>query len=166
MKGSVISLRVCLVGCIFGRMEKKEWRIGEKMSGRVFGWKRRGREKWWGQQVFSLPPLQNTISPNWRENWSKKWEKYLNKTAPPLLTFLAFFFLLFLSLVMLAFCFCLCFCFFVFYFFFIFSMTWWVFLLFLFFFFKLFTFFFEENTFGWFLMLFFEMSTFIYTQFT
>ena len=68
------------------------------MSGKVFGWKGRGREKWWGQQVFSLslslppPPLQNTISPNWRENWSGKWEKYLNKIAPPLLTFLAFFF--------------------------------------------------------------------------
>ena len=56
MKGSVISLRVCLVGWILGRMEKKEWRIGEKMSGKVFGWKGRGREKWWGQQVFSLPP--------------------------------------------------------------------------------------------------------------
>ena len=27
----------------------------------------RGEEKWWGPQVFSSP-LQNTISPNWREN--------------------------------------------------------------------------------------------------
>ena len=56
MKGSVISIRVSLVGWILGRMEKKEWRIGEKMSGKVFGWKGRGREKWWGQQVFSPPP--------------------------------------------------------------------------------------------------------------
>ena len=56
MKGSVISIRVCLVGWILGRMEKKEWRVGEKMSGRVFGGKGRGREKWWGQQVFSPPP--------------------------------------------------------------------------------------------------------------
>ena len=70
---------------------------------------REGVEKSGGANKFSLPrPLQNTISPNWRENWSKKWEKYLNKTVPPLLTFLAsfFFFLLFLSLVTLAFCFC------------------------------------------------------------
>ena len=43
----------------------------------------RGEEKWWGPQVFSSP-LQNTISPNWRETWSDKWEKYLDKTVPPL----------------------------------------------------------------------------------
>ena len=43
----------------------------------------RGEEKWWGPQVFSSP-LQNTISPNWRENWSDKCEKYLDKTVPPL----------------------------------------------------------------------------------
>ena len=43
----------------------------------------REEEKWWGPQVFSSP-LQNTISPNWRETWSDKWEKYLDKTVPPL----------------------------------------------------------------------------------
>ena len=109
MKGSVISLRVCLVVCIFGRIEKKK--SGEYERKWVGGClvERGGGEKSGGANKFSLPcPLQNTISPNWRENWSKKWEKYLNKTVPPLLTFLAsfFFFLLFLSLVTLAFCFC------------------------------------------------------------
>ena len=32
----------------------------------------RERKKWWDPQVFSPPPLQNTISPNWKENWSEK----------------------------------------------------------------------------------------------
>ena len=88
---------------------------------------RGGGEKSGGANKFSLPcPLQNTISPNWRENWSKKWEKYLNKTVPPLLTFLAsfFFFYTFPFFGNAGFLFL----------FLVFSMTWWVFLLFLFFF--------------------------------
>ena len=41
-----------------------------------------GGEKSGGTHNFSLLPIQNTISPNWRENWSEKWDKYLDKTAP------------------------------------------------------------------------------------
>ena len=65
----------------------------------------RGEEKWWGPQVFSSP-LQNTISPNWRENWSDKWEKYLDKTVPHLFNVYGYFIFSFdFSFVRLAFCF-------------------------------------------------------------
>ena len=110
-----------------------------------------GGKKSGGAHKFSLP-FQNTLSPNWRENWSEKWKKYLYKTTLPLLTF---------------FCFLLCnaiFCF-LFFFLFIFSFFGFFFFSFLFFFLNFyFYYFFKEKTFGWFLMLFFEMSNFIYTQ--
>ena len=65
----------------------------------------REEEKWWGPQVFSSP-LQNTISPNWRETWSDKWEKYLDKTVPPLFNvYGSFIFSFDFSFVRLAFCF-------------------------------------------------------------
>ena len=75
MKGSVISLRVCLVGCIFGRMEKKK-RVENRKENEWEGvWlKGEGERKVVGPTSFLSPPppLQNTISPNWRENWSEK----------------------------------------------------------------------------------------------
>ena len=68
-----------------------------------------GGEKSGGAHKFSLLLLQNTISPNWRENWSKKWKKYLDKTAPTSFSISGFFFSSFdFSFVMLLF---LCFCF-------------------------------------------------------
>ena len=85
----------------------------------------RGRgEKSGAAHKFSLP-LQNTISPNWRENWSEKWKKYLYKTTLSLLTF-------FFPFVTLLFVFCF---FFLIYFFFL-----WVLLLFPPFFFLIFIF--------------------------
>ena len=106
---STSTFRVCLVGVKIGRMENRERKIWWKMTFFTVWLRGGGGEKSGGAHKFSLLPLQNTISPNWREDWSKKWKKYLNKTAPPLLTFLDFFFSSFdFSFVMLLF---LCFCF-------------------------------------------------------
>ena len=55
-------------------------------------WLRGGGEKSGGTHKFSLLPLQNTISPNWRENWNEKWGKYLDKTAPTSYNISGFFF--------------------------------------------------------------------------
>ena len=88
LAGNLHRFRVCLVGW----MEKKELKIGEKMSGKGVWLRRGGEQKSGGAHKFSLLPLQNTISPNWRENQSKKWEKYLDKTAPTALNILGFFF--------------------------------------------------------------------------
>ena len=64
------------------------------MSGKGVWLRGGGEEKSGGAHKFSLLPLQNTISLNWRENW----EQYLDKTVPPLLMFLAFsFFFFFLT---------------------------------------------------------------------
>ena len=106
---STSTFRVCLVGVKIGRMENRERKIWWKMTFFTVWLRGGGGEKSGGAHKFSLLPLQNTISPNWREDWSKKWKKYLNKTAPPLLTFLDFFSCSFdFSFVMLLF---LCFCF-------------------------------------------------------
>ena len=85
--------RVCLVGVKIGRMENKERKIGWKMTFFIVWLIGEGEEKSGGAHKFSLLPLQNTISPNWRENWSEKWEKHLDKTAPsPLFNVSGFFF--------------------------------------------------------------------------
>ena len=55
---------------------------------------RGGGEKSGGAHKFSLLSLQNTISPNWRENLSEKWEKYLDKIALTFFFFSFFFFFL------------------------------------------------------------------------
>ena len=47
-------LRVCLVGWILGRMKKKEWKIGEKISGKGVWMRGEGGEKDGGTQPFSL----------------------------------------------------------------------------------------------------------------
>ena len=56
--------------------KKREWKIGEKMSGNGVWLKRGGREKSGGTQLFSLWAHQNSISPKWREKednacWTK-----------------------------------------------------------------------------------------------
>ena len=76
------SFRVCLVGVKTGRMENKERKIGWKMAFFTVWLRGRVGEKSGGAHKFSLLPLQNTISPNWRETWSEKFEKYLDKIAP------------------------------------------------------------------------------------
>ena len=77
--------------------KQRGWKIGWKIAFSTV-WLRGGwEEKSGGAHKFSLLPLQNTISSNWRENCSEKWKKYLDKTAP------TFFFF---SFVTLAFCFC------------------------------------------------------------
>ena len=68
--------------------KQRGWKIGWKIAFSTV-WLRGGREeKSGGAHKFSLLPLQNTISSNWRENCSEKWKKYLDKTAP---TFFFFF---------------------------------------------------------------------------
>ena len=54
---------VCLVGWILGRMEKKEWKIGEKMGEKGVWMKGGGGEKSGGAQPFSLWAHHNSISP-------------------------------------------------------------------------------------------------------
>ena len=61
--------------------------------------KGRGGEKSGGVHKFSLLLLQNTISPNQKENWSEKQKKYLDKTAPTSVSgFFFFFYFSFLTL--------------------------------------------------------------------
>ena len=90
-------------------MENRERKIRWKMTFSTISLRGGGGEKGGGTHKFSLLPLQNTISPNWRENWSEKWEKYFDKTTPTsflhfwLLFF--FFFFFYFSFVSLAFCF-------------------------------------------------------------
>ena len=124
---STSTFRVCLVEVKIGRMRNKERKIWWKMAFFTVWFRRGGGEKSGGTHKFSILLLQNTISPNWRENWSKKWKKYLDKTAPTSFNVSGFFFSSFdFSFVMLLF---LCFCFFVFSFFGF--ARWWVLLLFL-----------------------------------
>ena len=47
---------------------KKEWKIGEKMSGKGVWLRGGGGEKSGGAQLFSFWAHQNSISPKWREN--------------------------------------------------------------------------------------------------
>ena len=95
----MLTLSVCLVEWILGRIEKKSGKLGEKMSGNGVWLRGGGRAKSGGAHKFSLLPFQNTISSNWRENWSEKWEKYLDKTTPT--SFLCFWLFFFFFLVFL-----------------------------------------------------------------
>ena len=61
--------------------KKKKWKIGKKMSGNGVWLRGEGGEKSGEAHKFSLLTIQNTISPNLRENWNEKWEKYLDKIA-------------------------------------------------------------------------------------
>ena len=49
-------------------MERKKW---WKMTFFTVWLRERREEKSGGVHKFSLLPLQNTISPNWREKWKK-----------------------------------------------------------------------------------------------
>lgn len=49
----------CLVGMILGRIEKNEWKIGEKIGGtweRCLVGRGEGRKKWWGLVIISPGP--------------------------------------------------------------------------------------------------------------
>ena len=48
-------------------MEKKEWKIGEKMGGKGVWMRGGGGEKSGGAQPFSLWAHHNSISPKWGE---------------------------------------------------------------------------------------------------
>ena len=93
-----------MVGVKTEMMENRERKIRWKMTFSTISLRGGGGEKGGGTHKFSLLPLQNTISPNWRENWSEKWEKYFDKTTPTSflhfwLLFFFFFLLLFLCIV-------------------------------------------------------------------
>ena len=107
------------------RMENREKKIWWKMALFTVWLRGGGEEKSGAAHKFSLP-LQNTISPNWRENWSEKWKKIFVQNYP--ISFNHFFFFLCNA----AFCFLF---FFLIYFFFL-----WVLLLFPPFFFLIFIF--------------------------
>ena len=81
------SLSLCLVGVILGRMENE----GEKMMFLVIWLRVEKRRDFGGIHKFSLIPLQNTISPNWRENRSEKLTKIFGQNCPHFL--FTFFFL-------------------------------------------------------------------------
>ena len=106
----------------------------------------RGRKKWWGPQVFSPLSKYNLSKLEWKVK-----KIFVQNYAP---SFNVFFF----SFVTLFFVFC-----FFSYLFFL-SLGSSSFPSFFFFLNFYFYYFFKEKTFGWFLMLFFEMSNFIYTQ--
>ena len=56
MTGSVISLRVCLVGCIFGRMEKKRVENRKENEWEGVWLKGEGERKVVGPTSFLSPP--------------------------------------------------------------------------------------------------------------
>ena len=66
-----IRFRMCLVGVILRRMENEGEKSGEKMMFLVVWLRVEKRRDFGGAYKFSLLPLQNTFSPNWRENWVK-----------------------------------------------------------------------------------------------
>ena len=133
------------------RMENREKKIWWKMALFTVWLRGGGGEKSGAAHKFSLP-LENTISPNWRENWSEKWKKIFVQNYP--ISFNHFFFFSFVTLLFVFF-------FFSYLFFLSLGSSSFPSFFFLNFYFY---YFFKEKTFGWFLMLFFEMSTFIYTQ--
>ena len=78
----VLNLRLCLFGVILGRMENEEEKNREKMMFLVVWLRMEKRRDFGGIHQFSLLPLQNTISPNWRENGSEKWTKIFGQNCP------------------------------------------------------------------------------------
>ena len=56
-------------------MENEGEKSGEKMMFLVVWLRVEKRRDFGGTYQFSLLPLQNTISPNWRENESESWTK-------------------------------------------------------------------------------------------
>ena len=69
----------CLVGMILGRIEKNEWKIGEKIGERGVWLREEKGEESGGAWLFSLQAHQNLISPNLRE----KREVCFGQNCPP-----------------------------------------------------------------------------------
>ena len=86
------TLRLCLFGVILGRIENEGEKSGEKMMFLVVWLRVEKRRDFGGTHQFSLLPLQNTISPNWRENESESWTKIFGQICPHFLFFITFFF--------------------------------------------------------------------------
>ena len=63
---------------ILGMMENE----GEKIIFLVVWMNVEKRRDFGGVHKFSLLPIQNTISPNWRENGSEKWTKIFGQNCP------------------------------------------------------------------------------------
>ena len=76
------SLTLCLDGLIWGKMEKKEWKIREKMSGKGIWMREVGGEKSDGAQPFSFWAHHNSISPKWGENRGEKKEVFVGQNCP------------------------------------------------------------------------------------
>ena len=98
------SLTLCLDGWILGRIEKKEWKIGENGWEGCLDERGRGREKWWGPTIFSLGPPQFNLSKMGRKGGRVCWTKLSFSLSWPtfclflLLSFSTFVFLLFIYL--------------------------------------------------------------------
>ena len=86
------TLRLCLFGVILGRIENEGEKSGEKMMFLVVWLRVEKRRDFGGTHQFSLLPLQNTISPNWRENESESWTKIFGQNCPHLLFIITIFF--------------------------------------------------------------------------
>ena len=67
-----LSFSLCLFGVILGWMENEGEKSGEKIMFLVVWLRVEKRRDCGGTHQFSLLPLQNTISPNWRENESER----------------------------------------------------------------------------------------------
>ena len=86
------TLRLCLFGVILGRIENEGEKSGEKMMFLVVWLRVEKRRDFGGTHQFSLLPLQNTISPNWRENKSESWTKIFGQNCPHFLFIITIFF--------------------------------------------------------------------------
>ena len=67
---------------MFGWMEKKKWKIGEKMGGKGVWMRGGGGEKSGEAQPFSLWVHHNSISPKWGENGGEKEEECAGQNCP------------------------------------------------------------------------------------
>ena len=87
-----LSFRLCSFGVILERMENEREKSGEKMMFLVVWLRVEKRRDFGGTHQFSLLPLQNTISPNWRENESESWTKTFGQNCPHFLFIITNFF--------------------------------------------------------------------------
>ena len=73
-------------------MDNEGEKSGEKMMFLVVWLRVEKRRDFGGTHQFSLLPLQNTISPNWRENKSESWTKIFGQNCPHFLFIITIFF--------------------------------------------------------------------------
>ena len=85
------SLRLCLFGVILERMENEGEKSEEKMMFLVVWLRVEKRRDFGGIHQFFLLPLQNTVSPNWRENESESWTKIFGQNCPHFLFIITIF---------------------------------------------------------------------------